>query len=199
MSNSPEKSGKHWIDHANLYNALAGGLLALVVAVATHSVNKEAAEDRKLQWRPVLSLDVRASASGDRDTLGMFLQNVGKGPAQLELACQVGAFEPAAIPGLRQSVGRIRSGALVGAGEAIALNTYTPEPGKAWTADLERQLVGMFEQSQHWSVTLFYRSLYSADGCFVVHRALVNGEWVDSRQEQACGDYRCQATEQPIK
>jgi hypothetical protein len=194
-----KKEHKHWLDHASFYNALAGFLLAAVLAVGTYKVDKEAAEDRKLQWRPVISLDIRASPSDDHEPLGLFLENAGKGPARLEGACEAGAFDVVIIDGLRQSRGPIRPGAVVAAGATIPLLTYTPEPGRSWTDPDEKNVLGYFEQGKQWKLTVYYSSLYSEDGCFQVRRTLLNGEWKEQAEAWPCGDFSCRDGEKPAR
>jgi len=150
----------------------------------------QAEKDRELQWRPVLNVLVKTGPLDEREPLGIFLENVGKGPAQLTDFCSSRPLSDAVAPGVRRIVSTVSRGSVVAAGEQIPLLAFTPAQ-KPWSEDAISSVFAAVSQLQesHVQLSVCYESFYG--GCSKLTRSLASGgAWAEQRVSYPC-DARC--------
>jgi hypothetical protein len=172
--------------------AAVAAAFAFMQAKAASDDLAEVSRTRELDWSPALNILAIRSTAESSAPLGVFLQNVGKGPAKINAVCQSRPFSDLRpIEGLRMSGSTLRRGDILKDDETIPLIEFRPIAEEGWTEQQLRSVHMALRtlEEQGSAITVCYESMYR--GCFVAKRGPDTGQgW---RQERAddCSDPCC--------
>jgi hypothetical protein len=194
VSSRLKEFSERYIPPASL---IVAGVAAFFAFWQARSASDDLAEEnriRELDWKPALNiLSIRNTAESSA-ALGVFLQNVGKGPAKIKTVCQKQPFtELKPLEGLRMNVSVLQPGDVLKNDELIPLVEFRPVSQEGWNEQSVNKVHMALRtlEEQGSSITICYESMYR--GCFVAKRGPNTGQgWLQDRSDD-CSDPCCSA------